>query len=217
VDGLTAVTSRGENFFEFFFVGVSISRGLVRRTCTQPEISRHFSCCIHPNPVAVTEKENIMSATKVQAIPAGMHTVTPHLVCKDASAAIDWYVKAFGAVETARLHGPDGKIMHAQVTIGDSPVMLFDEMPQCNAHSPLTLNGTPVSLHIYVEDVDAAFERAVKAGAEVIMPLADMFWGDRYGVVRDPSGHQWSLATHMRDLTPEQIRQGMMEACGIPQ
>ena len=157
-----------------------------------------------------------MSANQVQSIPHGMHTVTPHLIVSDAHKAIDWYVKAFGAVENSRLAAPDGKVLHAQITIGDSPVMFSEEMTECNNFSPVALKGSPVTLHIYVEDVDSAFDRAVKAGAEVIMPPMDMFWGDRYGVLKDPSGHQWSLATHVRDLSPEEINKGMLEACGAP-
>jgi uncharacterized glyoxalase superfamily protein PhnB len=149
-----------------------------------------------------------MSAT-VQPIPEGMHTVTPHLVCSDAAKAIEFYKKAFGATETARLPAPDGKIMHASVRIGDSTVMLVDEFPQWNSLGPNALKGTPVTLHLYVKDVDAAFAKAVDAGATVKLPLADMFWGDRYGQVTDPFGHIWSMATHMRDMTPEQMAEEM--------
>ena len=149
-----------------------------------------------------------MSAT-VQPIPEGMHSVTPHLVCSDAAKAIDFYKKAFGAVETARMATPDGKIMHAAVKIGDSTVMLVDEFPQWGSLGPNALKGTPVTLHIYLKDVDAAFAKAVDAGATVKMPLEDMFWGDRYGQVTDPFGHVWSMATHTRDLTPEQMAEGM--------
>ncbi len=144
-----------------------------------------------------------------QPIPEGMHTITPHLVCADAAAAIDFYVKAFNAVEECRLPGPEGKIMHASVKIGDSSVMLADEFPECNSHGPQSLNGSPVYLHLYVEDVDATVEQAVAAGATVTMPVQDMFWGDRYGQLEDPSGHRWSVATHIRDMTPEEIQQAM--------
>jgi len=149
-----------------------------------------------------------MSAT-VQPIPEGMHTVTPHLVCSDAAKAIEFYKKAFGAVETARIPTPDGKIMHAAVKIGDSTVMLVDEFPQWGSLGPNALKGSPVTLHIYVKDVDASFAKAVDAGATVKLPLADMFWGDRYGQVTDPFGHIWSMATHMRDMTPEQMAEEM--------
>ena len=141
----------------------------------------------------------------VQPIPAGMHAITPHLVCADAVAAIDFYVRAFGAVELIRMPAPSGKLMHASIRIGDSVVMLVDEMPDWGALGPLSLKGSPVTLHHYVTDVDAAFAKAVAAGATAAMPVADMFWGDRYGMVVDPFGHKWSLATHIEDLTPEQI------------
>ena len=139
-------------------------------------------------------------------IPDGFHTLTPHLVVKGASKAIDFYKKAFGAQEIKRMPGPDGKsIIHADLKIGDSRLLLVDEFPDMNARGPQTVGGTPVSIHMYVEDADAAFEKAVAAGAEVRMPLADQFWGDRYGVVTDPFGHVWSIATHKEDLTPEEI------------
>ncbi|MGE0852344.1 MAG: VOC family protein [Hyphomicrobiaceae bacterium] len=147
--------------------------------------------------------------SKVRPIPEGMHTVTPHIVCADAAGAIEFYKKALGAVELMRMPGPDGKLMHACVKIGDSPVMLVDEMPQWGVLGPKTLKGSPVTLHIFVEDVDAFAARAVAAGAKVTMPIADMFWGDRYGVLQDPFGHQWSVATHMHDLTPEEIKKAM--------
>ena len=143
---------------------------------------------------------------KVQAIPDGMHSLTPHLVCRDAAAAIDFYGRAFGAVERFRLPAPDGKLIHACVQIGDSLLFLVDEMPAMGALGPQALKGSPVTIHLQVEDADAVFARAMRAGATVTMPLADMFWGDRYGQVRDPFGHSWSIATHVRDLSPEQIR-----------
>lgn len=141
-----------------------------------------------------------------QPIPAGFHTVTPHLVCAGAAQAIEFYRKAFGAVEVTRLDGPDGKLMHAQLRIGDSPLMLAEEMPACNSFGPRSLKGTPVTIHLYVKDADATHAAAVAAGATVRMPVSEQFWGDRYGVVEDPFGHQWSIATKVRDLTPEQMR-----------
>jgi PhnB protein len=147
--------------------------------------------------------------TAVKPIPDGMHTLTPHLVCDGAAAAIEFYKTAFGATEESRLPGPDGRLMHAQVRIGDSAVMLVDEWPDMGAVGPKKLKGSPVTLHLYVTDVDAAYKRAVDAGATARMPPADMPWGDRYGQVQDPFGHQWSLATHQRDLTPEEITQNM--------
>ena len=151
--------------------------------------------------------------TTVQPIMNGMHTITPHLICKDAAEAIPFYVKAFGAVELARLPGPDGRLMHAMLRIGDSPLMLVDEMPEHGALGPLALKGSPVTLHLSVKDVDAAVAQAVAAGATVTMPVADMFWGDRYGLVQDPFGHNWSVATHIRDLSPKEIQAAFAEAC----
>lgn len=151
--------------------------------------------------------------TQVQPIPADMHSVTPHLVCRGAGAAIDFYVKAFGAVDLCRLPGPDGKLMHGMISIGDSKVMLVDEMVDYGCLSPLALNGSAVTLHLYVADVDQAVAQAVAAGAKVTMPVADMFWGDRYGVVQDPFGHNWSLATHVRDVSPEEMAEALKQGC----
>jgi len=148
---------------------------------------------------------------KANPIPEGMHTLTPHLVCDNAAKAIEFYKKAFGAEEGGRLPGEDGKIMHAMMRIGDSAFMLADEFPDWGSLGPNALKGTPVTLHLYVKDVDAAFARAVDAGAVVKMPLADMFWGDRYGIVTDPCGHHWSLATHVKDVSPEEMQRGMKE------
>jgi len=146
---------------------------------------------------------------EVKPVPEYMHTVTPHLVCAGAADAIEFYKKAFGAVEEARLPGPQGKIMHAMIRIEGSAVMLVDEMPEWGALGPKSLKGSPVTIHLYVENVDAFFQRAVDAGAKVTMPVADMFWGDRYGKLEDPFGHHWSVATHIRDVTPEEARQAM--------
>ncbi|RJP72573.1 MAG: VOC family protein [Candidatus Abyssobacteria bacterium SURF_17] len=150
-----------------------------------------------------------MATKKVNPIPKGYHTVTPHIVVRDAAKAIDFYKRAFGAEEVMRLPGPDGHgIMHAELKIGDSFIMLGEESPEMGGecHSPESLGGSAVTLNLYVKDVDAAFERAVSAGAQVKMPLADMFWGDRYGALVDPFGHKWSLATHIEDVSPEEIR-----------
>ncbi|MBR8653058.1 VOC family protein [Achromobacter sp. Marseille-Q0513] len=159
-----------------------------------------------------------MSTPATHAIPPGMHTLTPHLVCEGASDAIAFYKKAFNAEELARLPGADGKLMHAMLRIGDSTVMLCDDFPQWGSLGPKALKGSPVYLHLYVKDVDAAMKQAVDAGAQVTMPVADMFWGDRYGQLVDPFGHRWSMATHKLDLTPEEIRQNMekMGGCGAP-
>jgi PhnB protein len=148
---------------------------------------------------------------QVQPVPEGFHTVTPHLVIKGASEAIEFYKKAFGAAEISQLPGPDGKLMHGSLKIGDSIVFLVDENPKWGSNGPLSLGGTPITLHLYVEDVDTAFSQAVEAGASVKMPPADMFWGDRYGVITDPFGHSWSLATRKQDLTPEQVAKNAEE------
>ena len=149
----------------------------------------------------------------VKRIPDGYHRVSPHLTVRNAAAMIDFYKKAFGAIEKRRAPGPDGKsIMHAEIKIGDSTVFLNDEFPEMGAFSPLESKGTPVTLHLSVEDADQQFQQALAAGAEVVMPLADQFWGDRYGIVKDPSGHQWSIAHHVEDLTPEQMRERMATA-----
>jgi len=138
-----------------------------------------------------------------------MHSLTPHLVCAGAAQAIEFYKKAFNAVEGGRLDGPDGKVMHAMVRIGDSALMLVDEMPDFGAFGPKSLKGSPVTIHLYVKDADATVKQAVAAGAKVTMPLSDTFWGDRYGQLEDPFGHHWSVATHLQDLTDEQIRENM--------
>jgi uncharacterized glyoxalase superfamily protein PhnB len=141
--------------------------------------------------------------TKVKSIPDGSHSVTPHLICAGAADAIEFYKKVFDAVEVMRMPGTQGRLMHACVRIGDSNVMLVDEMPEWGALSPKALKGSPVTIHLYVENVDASIARAVAAGATVAMPAADMFWGDRYGKIIDPFGHHWSLATHIRDVTAD--------------
>jgi uncharacterized glyoxalase superfamily protein PhnB len=144
--------------------------------------------------------------TKVAAIPRGYHSVTPHLTVRGAADAIDFYKRAFGARERGRMPGPDGKIiMHAELQIGDSIVFLADEFPDMGCRAPRTLGGTTGSLHLYVRDVDQAFQRAVTAGAEVRMPVTDMFWGDRYAKVADPFGHEWGLGTHKEDLSAREI------------
>ena len=151
---------------------------------------------------------------KVKAVPDDMHTVTPHLICAGAAAAIDFYKKAFGAVEAGRLPGPNGRLMHAMIRIEGSAVMLVDEMPEWGALGPKSLKGSPVTIHLYVEDVDAFVARAVAAGAKITMPVADMFWGDRYGKLEDPFGHHWSVATHIRDVTPDEMHKAMQQMGG---
>ena len=154
-------------------------------------------------------KEDNNSTTKpsVRPIPEGMHTVTPHLICAGAADAIEFYRKAFGAVELSRMPGSDGKLMHASIQIGDSIIMLNEENPNWGSFGPKSLKGSSVIIHLYVENADAAFEQAVRAGAKVTMPLDDMFWGDRYGTFVDPFGHSWGVGTHKEDLTPEEIEE----------
>lgn len=151
------------------------------------------------------------------AIPNGFHTVTPHLVCAGAGEAMDFYKNAFGAEELMRLHTPDGKLLHGCVRIGDSAIMLVDEMPQCGAIGAKTLKGSPVTIHLFVGDVDAFFSQATAAGATAIMPPDDMFWGDRYGVLEDPFGHRWSVATHVRDVSLEELQDAVRkQLCSEP-
>jgi PhnB protein len=149
----------------------------------------------------------------VKRIPEGLHTITPHMIVRNATQAIDFYKKAFGAEELHRAPGPDGKtIMHADLKIGTSHVFLCDEFPQMGAKSPQSLGGTPITLALYVEDADKAFNQAVKAGAEVVMPLKDQFWGDRYGMLKDPYGHTWSISSHMEDVPPAEMQKRAAEA-----
>jgi PhnB protein len=145
----------------------------------------------------------------VKPIPEGFHTITPSLVVRDAAKAIDFYKKALGAEELVRMPSPDGKIVHAELKIGDSIIFLSDEMPESPAKSPQTLGGVTGVLNLYVQDVDKSFQRAVDAGAKVAMPLADQFWGDRYGSLADPFGYVWGLGTHKEDLNPQQMQERM--------
>jgi uncharacterized glyoxalase superfamily protein PhnB len=155
-----------------------------------------------------------MSKSKVKPIPQVMHSVTPHLVCAGAANAIEFYKKAFNAVEMLRLPGKDGKLMHAMLRIGDSAIMLADEFPDWKSFGPKTLKGSPVTIHLNVEDVDAFAAQAVAAGAKITMPIADMFWGDRYGQLEDPFGHHWSVGMHLRDVTPEEMQEAMAKMGG---
>jgi PhnB protein len=143
-----------------------------------------------------------------QPCPKGFHTVTPSLTVRNAAQAIDFYKKALGAEELMRMAGPDGKIGHAEIKIGDSIIFLNDENPAWGCSSPQTLGGTPAGLYLYVEDVDKSFQRAVDAGGQTKMPVADMFWGDRLGSFVDPYGHAWTLATHTQDLSLEELKEG---------
>ena len=148
-------------------------------------------------------------AEKVNAIPDGYHSVTANLVIKGASKAIDWYKQALDAQELYRMPGPDGRLMHAEIKIGDSVIMLTDEMPEMGGKGPETLGGTPVSLMIYCKDCDTLFTRAVGAGASVRMPLEDAFWGDRWGMVTDPFGHVWAIATRKKNLSLDEMKRAM--------
>jgi len=156
----------------------------------------------------------------VKPIPEGFHSVTPHLAVEGAAAAIDFYKKAFGAVELGRMPAGDGKrLMHAMIRIGDSVIMLADAFPEFGGKGPKALGGTPVTVHLYVPDSDKVFAQAVAAGATVVMPIADMFWGDRYGQLADPFGHRWSIATKKKDMTPEEMAaagKAAMAAMGKP-
>ena len=163
-------------------------------------------------PVTAKTTENATARPKRDVAPYGMHTLSPHLVCAGAAEAIDFYKRAFDAVEMIRVPGKDGKLIHAAIQICGSSVMLVDEAPEWGALSPKSLNGTPVTIHLYVSDVDAFVERAVKAGATVKMPVADMFWGDRYGTIEDPFGHSWSVATHIHDLSEQELREAARRA-----
>ena len=149
--------------------------------------------------------------SKVKPIPEGMTVVTPQLVCADAANAIEFYKKAFGAVEDARLPGPDGKIMHSSIRINGAPIFVVDENREWKSLGPNALKGSPVTIHLYVEDADAFVAKATKAGAKVTMPVSDQFWGDRYGTLEDPYGHHWSVGTHVRDVSPKEMQQGMKE------
>jgi PhnB protein len=147
----------------------------------------------------------------VKAVPEGYHTLTPYMTVRDAARAIEFYKQAFGAVEKGVMKGPDGKVMHAELRIGDSLFMLADEFPQFGSLSPQSTGGSGMGLHVYVEDVDSAFDRAIGAGATIEMPVSDMFWGDRYAKLMDPFGHKWSLATHVRDMSPGEIEEAQEE------
>ena len=150
--------------------------------------------------------------TQVNPIPKGFRSVTPYLTLDQAAHALDFYKRAFGAEVVVRMDGPGGKIAHAEIKIGDSMIMLGDEMPGAGARSPQSLGGTTTGIMLYVEDADAVFNQAVAAGAQVEAPLADMFWGDRYGKLKDPFGHSWAVATHKEDVAPAEMAKRMQEA-----
>ena len=151
--------------------------------------------------------------TKVKAVPEGMRTVTPHLVCAGAAEAIEFYERAFSATELLRVPGADGRLLHACIRIGDSAVMLIDEFREWCSVGPRSLNGTPVTIHLYVDDADAWAKRAAHAGAKIIMPVQEMFWGDRYGVLEDPFGHRWAVATHVQNVSPSELAERAKVGC----
>ncbi|MDD5463159.1 MAG: VOC family protein [Methylococcales bacterium] len=154
-----------------------------------------------------------MNTQSIKPVSDFMHTVTPHLICAGVTDAIEFYKKAFNAIEVMRLLGPQGKLIHASIQIGDSIVMLADEFPDWGSFGPKSLKGTPVTIHLQVDDVDAVFKQAVSAGAEIKMPVNDMFWGDRYGIIEDPFGHYWSIATHVRDVSLEEMQEAALKGC----
>jgi uncharacterized glyoxalase superfamily protein PhnB len=188
----------------------SVALGL--RTC-RAVLGRNNSPC------AVTPCDTFRlflsrSKTMTKPIPEGYHTITPTFAFKNTRKAIEFYKKAFGATEKYVMPGPDGQgVMHAELKIGDSTIMLGDENPEYSCKSAETLGGSPISLYLYVKDVDAAFERAVSAGGTSQMPVQDMFWGDRVGTFLDPFGHRWSLATHVADVSPEEMARGAEAMC----
>jgi PhnB protein len=143
---------------------------------------------------------------QVNPIPEGYHTVTPYLAVQNAAKAIDFYKKAFDATEISRLDGPQGKVAHAELKIGDSRIMVSDEMPGADARAPQAVGGTTTNMVLYVKDSDASFNKAVQAGAKPAQPMSDMFWGDRIGRVLDPFGHSWSIATHKEDVAPAEMK-----------
>jgi PhnB protein len=152
------------------------------------------------------------SMANVKSIPDGYHSVTPYLIIKGASDAIEFYKKAFGATELFRMPAPGGKVGHAEIKIGDSPIMLADESPEMGYVGPATLGGTPVSIMIYVEDVDTVYNQAIAAGGKELKPLQDQFYGDRSGSLKDPFGHTWHVATHKEDVSPEEMDKRMAAA-----
>lgn len=151
---------------------------------------------------------------KVNPIPEGYHSVTPYLSIKGAAKAIDYYKQVFGATELFRMAAPDGKIGHAEIKIGNSPIMVADEFPEMEFVSPQTLGGSPIGLMIYVDDVDTMFNKAISAGATQVKPLQDQFYGDRSGTLKDPFGHVWTVATHVEDVAPEELQKRAAAAHG---
>jgi PhnB protein len=149
---------------------------------------------------------------KVQPIPEGYHAVTPYLYVRNGNAALDYYKKGLGATELMRMPGPEGKIMHAELQLGDSRIMLSDETPERGQRSPQTLGGSPMGIHLYVENVDTVVKRAVDAGAKLLSPVQDQFYGDRSGQIEDPFGHTWFISTHTEEVSPDEMKKRMEKA-----
>ena len=170
------------------------------------QVERCNLAAIHSS-INTFKKAIIMTTAKVKAIPDGMHALTPYLTCAGAADAIKFYKKAFNAVEESRTPNEQGKILNAGLRIGDSLLMLMDEFPEFGGRGPLSLKGSPVMIHLQVEDVDAVVRQAAAAGAKITSPIKDEFWGDRFAMLEDPFGHKWSVATHIRDVSPEEAKQ----------
>jgi PhnB protein len=186
-------------------------------SATHIEVRRMFELeDFEPGPGLDVHHQMDRRQQDIQSVPAGMTSITPHLVCEGALEAIAFYKTAFDAIEEACLPGPDGRIMHAQIRIGNSAIMLADAFAECASPGPKALKGSPVAIHLYVSDADATFAQAIAAGAKVIMPLSDMFWGDRYGQLEDPFGHRWSIATHLKDVSPEDCAEALKSMPMMP-
>jgi len=170
----------------------------------------------HDRGKLLSKDERLIMTNKVKPIPDGYHTLTPYLIIKNAANAIEFYKKAFGATELMRMAGPEGKVMHAEIKIGNSPIMISDECPEMDARSPQSLGGSPVSLLLYVEDVDPFFNRAISAGAKPVRPVKDQFYGDRSGSLSDPYGHVWHVATHVEDVPPAELQKRAATMCQGP-
>ena len=155
-----------------------------------------------------------MTESAVKAIPEGIHTITPHIVIREAGRAAEWYKQALGAEERGRIPVPGGKFMQIELWFGDSAVMVADEFPEAGALSPQAIGGNPVVLHFSTENVEALWKKAIEAGAEIVQPLQDQFWGDRYGQIRDPFGYRWGLAQHIRDVSSEEVAQAAWKLFG---
>ena len=155
-----------------------------------------------------------MTESAVKAIPEGIHTITPHIVIREAGRAAEWYKQALGAEERGRIPVPGGKFMQIELWFGDSVVMVADEFPEAGVLSPQSIGGNPVVLHFSTENVEALWQKAIEAGAEIVQPLQDQFWGDRYGQIRDPFGYRWGLAQHIRDVSSEEVAQAAWKLFG---